>query len=153
MWRLTQALITGRWTIFITLHIICSRGSAGRRKWSHSQNSCTSSPQQTGAYVPPPTPRHHAPSDVFLVSGHLQLHLPQQVHAHAHGSSKPSVTGVFSVCFPRQQKTTDLPWERMTCCAGRHIWPHVWSSSFADYVHRDKATISEHNQKSSNTNT
>jgi len=63
------------------------------------------------------------------LSGHLQLHLQQQVHAHAHGSSKPSVTAVFSVCFPRQQKTTDLPWARMTCCAGRHIWPHAWSSS------------------------
>ena len=95
---------------------------------SPSQNSCTSSPQQTGAYFPPP-PRLHAPSDVLLVSRHLQLHLPPQVRAHEHGSSKPSVTGVFSVCFPRQQKTTDLPRARTTCCAGRHIWPHAWSSS------------------------
>jgi len=95
---------------------------------SPSQNSYTSSPQQTGAYFPPP-PRLHAPSDVFLVSRHLQLHLPPQVRAHAHGSSKPSVTGVFSVCFPRQQKTTDLPRARTTCCAGRHIWPYAWSSS------------------------
>jgi hypothetical protein len=23
----------------------------------------------------------------------------------------------------------DLPWAWMTSCAGRHIWPHAWSSS------------------------
>jgi len=45
-----------------------------------------------------PSPLHNsAPSDVLLVSGHLQLHLSPQVHSHAHGSSKPSVTGVISV--------------------------------------------------------
>ena len=37
-----------------------------------------------------------------------------------HGSSKPSMTGVFSVCFPRQINTTDLLWPRMTFCAGRY---------------------------------
>jgi hypothetical protein len=71
-------------------------------KCTHSQNSCTSSPQQTGAYVPPPL-RHHAPSDVLLVSRHLQLHLPSQVHAHTHGSSKPSVIiSVFSATTKNQ---------------------------------------------------
>ena len=94
---------------------------------------CASSPQQTAAHVPPPRPpntaKHLAPSAIFLISGHLQQQHPPQVHAHAHASSKPSVTGVVSVCPPRQQKTTHLPWARMTCCAGRHIWPHAWGDT------------------------
>ena len=72
--------------------------------------------------------QNQVPSKELLISGH-QLHPPPQVQAHAHGSSKPSVTGVFSVCFPRQLNTTDLPWPRMTCCDGRHIWPNACSSS------------------------
>jgi hypothetical protein len=39
------------------------------------------------------------------------------------------VPGVNSAYFPRQQNTTDLPWARMTYCAGRHNWPHACSSS------------------------
>jgi hypothetical protein len=48
----------------------------------------------------PPLPLQPS-NDLLLVSVHLQRHLPPQVHAH--GSSKPSVTGVNSLCFPRQQ--------------------------------------------------
>jgi hypothetical protein len=96
-------LITGRWTTFITLLIICSRRSAGRRKWSHSLNSCTSSPYRTVAHVPsyPPT---SCTERRALGQGHLLLHLPPQVRAHAHGSSKPSAAGVFSVCFSATTK-------------------------------------------------
>jgi transposase-like protein len=44
----------------------------------------------------PPALLHRPSSDVLLVSGHVQLHLPPQVHAH--GSSKPSVVrGNFRV--------------------------------------------------------
>jgi hypothetical protein len=52
----------------------------------------------------PPSPlQNHAPSELRLVCGHLQLHLHAHVPVvvHVHGSSKPSVTGgkfsVFSV--------------------------------------------------------
>ena len=40
--------------------------------------------------------QNQVPSKELLISGH-QLHPPPQVQAHAHDSSKPSVTGVFSV--------------------------------------------------------
>ena len=111
------------------------------RVWTHSQNSFTLLPQRTGANVPPPDDLCPRPfrlmrrvmcswsADNTDYGRQLQLHLPQQVHAHAHGSSKPCVTEVIAVCFPRQQNTTDLPWPRMTCCAGRHIWPHACISS------------------------
>jgi hypothetical protein len=72
------------------------------------------------ANVPQPHQKR-ASSEVLLVCGHLQLHLPPMVHTHAHGSTKPYVDGVITVCFPRQQNTTDLPWAWMTCCTSRHI--------------------------------
>jgi transposase-like protein len=51
----------------------------------------------------PPPLCHHAPSDVLLVSGHLQVHIPPQVHVHAHGSSKPFVIR-SNFCVSRDNK-------------------------------------------------
>jgi len=50
-----------------------------------------------------PAPQHRTPSEVLLVNGHLQLHLPPQVNAHAQGSSKPSMMSNFAVL--RDDKT------------------------------------------------
>jgi hypothetical protein len=67
-----------------------------------------------------PSTRRHNPN---------KWHLPQHVHAHAHCKSESAVSKVFSVCFPRQPNTTDVPRARITICVGCYICPTFYSST------------------------
>jgi hypothetical protein len=62
-------------------------------------------------------------ADIFYCISH---HRYVRMRTAASSHSRP---GYFLCVFPRQRKTTDLLSARMACSAGRHIWPHAWSSS------------------------